>query len=155
MTTNGSQQGPQARIRNAAEEATDAAKHRVRSAMEHGKNSAAAAAGDTAEVLGQAADRLSMNEQDTLSGAVDAMSARLSHFAKYVESHSLDELLRDATRLAHRHPAGVLLGGVCIGVALSRFFKASASRNDESASTDHPDLNDHSHRSGDHEAVHH
>ncbi len=120
------------RMREAADEVAGVAKQRMHSALEHGKQSAAAAAGQAKAALDRAADTLAEDGEETLAGAVAAIARQFSSLADYVGGHSIDDLMRDARRLANRHPASLLVGGIALGVALSRYFKASEPREEES-----------------------
>jgi hypothetical protein len=115
-----------ARVKQAGREAASRTKEELRSRLEHGKASAATAVGETTEALDQASARWAEGGHETLAEAASAMSAKLAKLADYVETHSLDEVTRDARRVARENPALMIAGGVALGLALSRFFKASA-----------------------------
>jgi hypothetical protein len=53
------------------------------------------------------------------------MADRLHGFSDYLENRRIDELFEDARRLAQRNPGLFIAGGVVLGLALSRFLKAS------------------------------
>jgi hypothetical protein len=52
----------------------------------------------------------------------------MKSFAENLKSRSTDDLLRDTQDLARKNPVLFALGSVAVGVALSRFFKASTDR---------------------------
>jgi len=50
----------------------------------------------------------------------------LSRYAERLERRTAEDVIQDLTRLARQNPTIFVLGSVAIGVALSRFFKASS-----------------------------
>jgi hypothetical protein len=107
-------------IRQGAEQASDAAKNRAESM----KDEATRQAHRTASALDSAADELAAEDQESLAAAVSGMARRLDQLAGQFEGKSIDELLRDAGRMAQRNPMLFLAGSIAVGVFLSRFFKA-------------------------------
>ncbi|WP_372921858.1 hypothetical protein [Roseovarius sp.] len=105
------------------------------------------AAGATARHQAEAGQERVVDEADALSGAIDAAASSLadhdraglaryarelsSHLAKaagQLEARSVNDLAGDAKVLARDNPALFILGSVGVGFGLSRFFKASAER---------------------------
>jgi len=86
------------------------------------------------------------SQVDTLSSAVDEAASKLkeedhplghytremadsmSGLSEKISNSSLDELASDTRRLAKDNPGLFMLGSIAIGVAASRFFKASSDR---------------------------
>lgn len=124
---NGMQQ-VERRIKDVAKDAASSAKEQVRTKLEEGKRHATEVASSTTSALEKVATDLSAEGQETLAQAAAAMSEKLTGLARYVETRSVDDLMRDAQRLAQRNPGLLLAGGVALGLALSRFFKASQER---------------------------
>ncbi|MFW6094553.1 MAG: hypothetical protein ACODAC_11320 [Pseudomonadota bacterium] len=114
------------RVRQTGQEAVEAAKSETRQRLEQGKSTAADTVASTSEALDEAARSLSSQGQETLAQAISTLSGRLSGLAGQLESRSVEDLTRDASRLARANPAIFVAGSVALGVALSRFFKASA-----------------------------
>lgn len=112
--------------REALSDATQSVTQNVRSRVEEGKSTAAGSATTTAEVLEHAADEFSEHGQETLARATRFLSGRLSNLAHQMEHRSIDELSRDAMRLARDNPGLFIAGGIALGLALSRFIKATA-----------------------------
>lgn len=121
------------RMKRAGHEGAEAAKDRARSEFEERKGAAAEAVESTSDAMGDAAASFSAHGQESLAEGARAMSTQLSKLAGSIEGRSLDELLRDTRRLAREHPASFAAGGVALGLLLSRFFKASDSRQRASA----------------------
>jgi hypothetical protein len=86
---------------------------------------AADEAEETAAAIGNAAAALKDSGQAKLSEATAALASKLRGFSGYLQDRSIDDLLDDARRLAARNPGLLIAGGVVLGVAMSRFFKAS------------------------------
>jgi len=114
--------------------AAAAAEQQAEALLSDAKRSATAAVGDASEAVDEAASVLSSRGQETLSQAAGALSSRLENLASYFETRSLDDLTREARTLAAQNPALFIAGGVAVGFALSRFFKASSSTPERHAS---------------------
>lgn len=112
--------------RQAASKAGRQVKRQAESLYEDASSTAAATANETSDVVDDAADALDKSGHETLGRAAAALSERMRSFSAYLEDIKLEDLLRDAQRLAQRNPALMIGGGVALGFLLSRFFKASA-----------------------------
>lgn len=129
------------RIREAGREGMAAARQQAESKLDQGRQATAETADRTSRALDETASRLSAEGQESLAQAASALSHRLSNLAGYLENHSLDELTHEARRIARDNPALFIAGGVAVGLALSRFFKASTARaHEESAGDRHDSL---------------
>jgi hypothetical protein len=93
--------------------------------FEGAKRTAVDAADETSAAIEDVANALHSSGQTTLSQAAAAMADRLHGFSDYLENRPVDELFEDARRLAQRNPGLFIAGGVVLGLALSRFLKAS------------------------------
>ncbi len=122
----GGQAEPGERVRQTGQEAMESAKAEGRDRLERGKHSAADTVASTSEALDEAAASLSTQGQESLARATSVLADKLSGLANELESRSIDQLSRDATRLARDNPGLFVAGSVALGVALSRFLKASA-----------------------------
>jgi hypothetical protein len=115
-------------LETAKQKATDASKEarqRGKEKLEKGKEAAAEQVQQLAGAVGDVAGRL---QNDTLAGYASDLGQRISRFADGLQQRSVDELAEEARALARRNPTVFLLGSVALGVALSRFLKASARR---------------------------
>jgi hypothetical protein len=132
--TSGSRQQPEERVMQAGKEAAGGlareAEQEARSAVERGKAEAAGAADRTSAALDETAANLAAQGQETLAEVAGMLSSKLSGLARALESRSLDDLAREARTLARDNPGMFIAGGVALGMALSRFFKASAVHKD-------------------------
>ena len=109
----------------AASEATEATKQTAQSVAGNAKRITGDEAEATASAIGDVAAALQDSGQAKLSEASAALAQKLHGFAGYLENRSIDDLLDDARRLAARNPGLLIAGGVVLGVAMSRFLKAS------------------------------
>jgi hypothetical protein len=105
--------------------AAETAKQTAQSVLGDAKRAAVDAADQTASAIGDASASLEDAGQTNLSQATAALASKLHSFSGYLENRSIDDLFNDARRLAERNPGLFIAGGVVLGVALSRFFKAS------------------------------
>lgn len=102
-----------------AEEGADTAKRNFSSTASHG-----------AEALGRAADSLRDQGEETLAQATTSIASGLSEYAERLEKRTAEDLIQDLVRLARQNPTLFVLGSVGIGLALSRFLKASSRSSD-------------------------
>jgi uncharacterized protein with LGFP repeats len=84
--------------------------------------------------------RSSSNQLRTQGNAVAAQVAERAadqahRLGAYLEQTDADRMLEDAERLARRNPWAVVVGGVLVGAAASRFLKASSDRRSDSPSS--------------------
>lgn len=124
--TGGESAGADERLKASGQQALDSARDEARTRLERGKDTATESVGRTADALQRTADSLAEEGQDGLAQAMSVLARNLSELADGIEHRSLDDLSREARRLARENPALFIAGGVAIGVALTRFFKASA-----------------------------
>lgn len=106
-------------------QAAETAKQTARSVFGDAKRAAVDATEQTASAIGDASASLEDSGQSDLSQATAALASKLHDFSGYLENRSINDLFDDARRLAARNPGLFIAGGVVLGVALSRFFKAS------------------------------
>jgi hypothetical protein len=123
-------------VQGSVKEGAAAVREAAQSGIEEGMTSAASVASDASDALDETAASLYARGQEGLSQAASAMSRRLSQLADYLEGRSTDELVREARRVARDNPAMFIAGGLALGIALSRFFKASSGREGDSARPD-------------------
>lgn len=100
-----------------------------RQKLESSKRSAAAHVEEVAHAIDRAGAQLDQNEP-TLAAYAGQIAAGVGKLATRLREDSIDDLLDETRRLARRNPALFLAGGVMLGIAASRFLKASAERAD-------------------------
>lgn len=120
------------RMKQAGRETVDSVRNEARGAAQEtatkGQTAAASVAGDSAEALDRAAQAYAEQGNESLARSASALSSKLAALADRLEHQSLDDLTREAKRIARNNPAQFIAGGLVLGLALSRFFKASSSR---------------------------
>lgn len=121
------------RLKEKAIETGREARQRGKEQLEAGKSSAADQVQKLAGVVERAAGEL-QQQDDSLAGYAGDLAGGMSRFAEGLRSRSIDELAGEVQSLARRNPTVFLLGSVALGIALSRFLKASAQRESEAMS---------------------
>ena len=107
-----------------ADTASDSARKVAESRYSQGRDMAAGQIDTASEALDGMAESLEQQGSPFASYASD-LSDQLSSFSSKVSTSSLDEMVSGARSLARNNPAAFMLGSVAIGLAASRFFKAS------------------------------
>jgi hypothetical protein len=103
-------------------------KRRGEQQLDSQKQAAADQAKSLAGVVERAAEDLREQNQQSLAEYAGQLAGSMKSFADSLKSRSTDELIRDTQELARKNPTLFVLGSVAVGVALSRFFKASIDR---------------------------
>lgn len=119
-------------IREAAKEGASAARDAAEAQLEGGKTVASEAATSVARALDGAASSLSAENHESLARVTSTLAEQLSNLARSLEQRNVDELTRDARRLAREHPGLFVAGGIALGLAMGRFFRASGERQHKS-----------------------
>ena len=116
------------RVKSDAAEVLGKAKEAGQQHLESGKQAAVNEAEKVAAVMEEASSKFRQNDLQTLADYASEIGLTIKTFADDLRHRSVDDLLKDTQALARRNPTAFLLGSVAIGVAISRFFKASAKR---------------------------
>ena len=102
------------------------------------------AANQTEQLAGMV-DRVSQElkdqNQESLADYAGQLAGSMKNFADSLRQRNLDELVNDTQQLARSNPTLFLMGSVAVGIALSRFLKASADRSGSSR-TSHSEFYD-------------
>jgi len=102
------------------------------------KGRAAARVKGIAKIGKQAAHALHAVKADRAAEYVEQASNRVGQATGYLEDHTLTEIIEDAGEVVRRNQTLAVGGLFVAGFVVTRFLKASASRNDE-AHSDAPD----------------
>jgi hypothetical protein len=116
------------KLKDKATQAAEEIKARGKDQLEVGKKTAAAGIEQLAGALDQATESLEHSEQQSLAGYAQELAANARSFANNLRDRSVDDLIGETQTLARRNPALFFFGSVAVGIALSRFMKASAER---------------------------
>lgn len=102
----------------------DAAKEVAGSRYEQGRDATTDQLDSASEAISEAAAKLEENDSPFASYASE-LSGQLSSFSNKLSTSSIDNLVGGARSLARDNPAAFMLGSMAIGLAASRFFKAT------------------------------
>jgi len=103
--------------------------------LEQGKDAAADQVQQLAQAVNDAAGSLRQGN-GSLAGYANELASGMQRFSQSLRDRSLDDLVAETQDLARRNPTTFLLGSVALGVALSRFMKASAGHSASGPSRD-------------------
>jgi hypothetical protein len=120
------------RLKSDAAEVMEKAKDAGQQRLETGKQTAAEQAEKVAGVVEQASTQFRQSDLQSLADYAGQVGTSIKSLSEDLRNRSIDDLLKDTQALARRNPTIFLLGSVALGVAISRFFKASAERQHES-----------------------
>lgn len=109
-------------------DAVDKAKAKAKATADDGTGVVADEVDTIADAARSAARTLRDDQNALMSDAVAGWADGLAAFASDLRERSVDELIRDARKIAHKSPAGFLLGTVAVGFIAARFAKATAPR---------------------------
>ena len=73
-------------------------------------------------------EHLRAEGKDKPAEIADKAAARVADLGDYLKRSDGDAILRDVERFGRERPWAVMAGGVVLGIAASRFLKASSSR---------------------------
>ena len=73
-------------------------------------------------------EHLRAEGKDKPAQLADQAAARVADLGDYLKHSDGDRILRDVERFGRDRPWAVMAGGVVLGIAASRFLKASSSR---------------------------
>jgi hypothetical protein len=97
-------------------------------------------AGEQVRAIGHAlretSDQLRGEGQDLPARITDQAAQRLDSVGSYLLGSDPDRILADVEDFARRYPWGVAAGAALIGIAASRFLKASSQRRYDASVTD-------------------
>ena len=125
------------RVKADASEVVDKAKSIGREQLEAGKRTAANQAEKVANVIEQAASQLKKNNLRSLADYTSEIGATIKNFSDGLQNRTVDDLVTDIRDMARRNPTAFILGSVVIGIGISRFFKASGERQQQSYKDNH------------------
>jgi len=95
-----------------------------RERIESGKRAAAERIEDIADAIDVATTQLDQSRPN-LAGYASRLADNIAGVAKRLRESSIEDLGRDAARLAERNPGLFLLGGAALGIVVARFVKLS------------------------------
>jgi hypothetical protein len=114
------------KLKEKATQAAEEIKARGKDKLETGKKTTAQGIEQLAGVLDEATESLERSEQQSLAGYAQELAGSIRSFAGNLRDRSVDDLIGETQTLARRNPTLFFFGSVAVGIALSRFLKASA-----------------------------
>jgi len=100
------------------------------------KQTAAQQTEKLAGVAERISEELKDQDQESLADYAGQLAGSMKSFADGLRQRNLDELVKDAQQVARNNPTLFLMGSVAVGIALSRFLKASTQRSGAGLSND-------------------
>ena len=89
-----------------------------------------------AGVVERVSEELKDQDQESLADYAGQLAGSMKSFADSLRQRNLDELVKDTQQLARNNPTLFLMGSVAVGIALSRFLKASTQRSGAGQNSD-------------------
>jgi hypothetical protein len=114
------------KLKEKATQAAEEIKARGKDKLETGKKTTAQGIEQLAGVLDEATESLERSQQQSLAGYAQELAGSIRSFAGNLRDRSVDDLIGETQTLARRNPTLFFFGSVAVGIALSRFLKASA-----------------------------
>ena len=111
-----------------AQEAAGQARNRVRDEVETRSTQAGEQAQSVAQDVRSVGEHLRSQGKDKPAEVADKAAARVADLGDYLKRSDGDAILNDVERFGRERPWAVIAGGLVLGVAASRFLKASSSR---------------------------
>ena len=109
-----------------AREAADQARGQLRSQVDQRSTEAGERVHSTASDVRSVADQLRQQGKDQPAKLADQAADRAERLGGYLKDSDADTILGDIEDFARRQPWTVMLGGLALGFAASRFLKASS-----------------------------
>ena len=81
-----------------------------------------------AGVVERVSEELKDQDQESLADYAGQLAGSMKNFADNLRQRNLDELVKETQQVARSNPTLFLMGSVAVGIALSRFLKASSQR---------------------------
>ena len=117
-----------AKAQEKVQDAAGQARDRVRDQVDTRSTQAGQKAETVANDVRSVGEHLRAEGKDKPAELADKAAARVADFGDYLKRSDGDAILRDAERFSRQRPWAVMAGGLVLGVAASRFLKASSSR---------------------------
>jgi hypothetical protein len=117
-----------AKAQEKAQDAAGQARDRVRDEVNTRSTQAGQQAETVANDVRSVGEHLRAEGKDKPAELADKAAARVADLGDYLKRSDGDAILRDVERFGRDKPWAVMAGGVMLGIAASRFLKASSSR---------------------------
>ena len=114
--------------REKAQQAAGQARSRMRDEVDTRSTQAGEQAQTVAQDVRSVGEHLRSQGRDKPAEIADQTAARVDQLGDYLKRSDGDTILRDVERFGRERPWAVMAGGIALGLAASRFLKASSSR---------------------------
>ncbi len=131
----GGEQSTTDQAKEKAREQADQAKGALRSQVDQRSTEAGQKVGGFASDVRSVGDQLREQGKDQPAKLADQAADRAERLGSYLTDNDADRILGDLEDFGRRRPWAVIAGGVVLGLAASRFLKASSSRRYEQRSS--------------------
>jgi hypothetical protein len=111
-----------------AQQAGGQAKERLREQVDQRSTQVGERVGSTAQDVRSVADELRRQGKDQPAKLAEQAADRVDRVGGYLKESDADRILRDVEDFGRQKPWAVALGGLALGLAASRFLKASSTR---------------------------
>ena len=111
-----------------AQQAAGQARDRVRDEVDTRSTQFGEQAETVATDVRSVGEHLRSEGKDKPAELADKAAARVADLGDYLKRSDGDAILRDVERFGRQRPWAVMAGGLALGIAASRFLKASSSR---------------------------
>lgn len=118
----------QEKVQQTASQASETAARYVREQTETRGRQAATELQTIADALRRSSHALHADGNTTAAKGIETVTDRIEGIGRYLGGTGGDQILRDIESFGRRKPWGMIGIGVGLGVAASRFLKASSSR---------------------------
>lgn len=114
-------------VKDQAHHVADDVKEQARTQLAGQKEKAAEQLSGFGDALQETSKTLRDNDQNAVADYVERAADQIGQFNHYLRNHTVGELIDEAERYARREPALFLGAAALVGLAASRFFRASGS----------------------------
>ncbi len=121
-------------VQGQAQQVAGQAQGVLRSQVDQRSTQAGQQVNTTASDIRSVAEQLRSQGKDAPARLADQAADRIQGIGSYLERSDGDRILHDVEDLARRQPWAVMLGGLALGFAASRFLKASSTQRYETRS---------------------
>jgi hypothetical protein len=116
------------RAKEQAQQAAGQAKSTLQSQVDQRSTDAGRRVGGFASDVRSVGDKLREEGKEQPAKLADRAAERAERLGNYLTESDADRILGDVEDFGRRRPWAVIAGGVAVGLAASRFLKASSSR---------------------------
>jgi hypothetical protein len=122
-------------VQGQAQQVAGQAQGVLRSQVDQRSTQAGQQVNTTASDIRSVAEQLRSQGKDGPARIAEQAADRVQGIGSYLERSDADRILQDVEDIARRQPWAVMLGGLALGFAASRFLKASSTNRYETRST--------------------